>query len=368
VENLRHVPAYIIGGTRDTAVKIEGAREMTETLGKLHYDVTFREFPQYGHGAFVTDLDDVFDWLDRRRRVTDPAIVEFHTVSPACSGAYWVSVGQLVDYAKPGTCRAEMLTQNRLVVQTDNVAQVTLSPSQRLYDPNRPVQFTINGQRILSERIPAGRSLTLYALLAGGRQTGWSLRDPEPDGLRKSPALCGPIRQATDSPHLLVYGTAGTDEEIAANLAAAHAAADYGPTRFTHLQVKADKDVTEEDLTHRHLVLFGSQHSNSLLEKMSGQLPIRIVGNAVVLGDKRFQGEDVGYRLVFPNPLRPDRLVVVNAGLSPAALKDIGKISRDWDYAIFDARAKEKQEDGKPQPLLASGFFDRHWQLQARSE
>jgi len=367
-ENLRHVPVYIIHGTRDAAVKVAGAREMDKVLRELLYDVTYREYPQYGHGVFVTDLGELFDWMDRRRRVTDPSVVTYRTDWLRHHRAYWVSIDGMIDSGKPAGIEAKALPGNQLAITTDNVAKVTFNLPGSLFNFKQPLRVYLNGKLVYLAP-PYNRSQTLYAQTEDAEVTDWVQQDPAPTGLRKTPELSGPIWHvpyATGG--LIVYGTTGTAEETAANKAEAEKAANFGVTRFYKPIMKADKDVTAGDIQRYNLVLFGGPASNALTAKIQPQLPLRIDGQAVFLGNRRFEGKDVGYRLVYPNPLNPARLVVINAGVSAEAMTNIRAVTTDFDFVVFDNRAKQTPAaDQPPPPTLAHGFFDRYWQLPAEN-
>ena len=117
------------------------------------------------------------------------------------------------------------------------------------------------------------------------------------------------------------------------------------------------------------LVLYGDASSNALLAKVADQLPIKLEPGAIILGSQRFTGKRVGTRFICPNPLAPNRYLVVQAGNSAGAVA-AGNNLPDFlpDYVIYDGKSSSRRPRGifqrKRQPL-ASGFFDDRWQLPA---
>ncbi|MFW6197579.1 MAG: extensin family protein, partial [Myxococcota bacterium] len=79
-----------------------------------------------------------------------------------------------------------------------------------------------------------------------------------------------------------------------------------------------------------------------------------------------FEGDDVGARFIHPNPLAPDRYVIVQGGVTPDAVR-AGHRLPDFlpDYVVYDGQTTRRRPrltfDGNaPQAL---GYFDDRWQL-----
>jgi len=133
--------------------------------------------------------------------------------------------------------------------------------------------------------------------------------------------------------------------------------------------VKADRDVKPDDIARLNLVLVGDPATNSLIPRVNAELPIRIERNAIVFGDRRFEGNDVGVKCVYPNPLNPKRYVVLFSGTTWRGVYQIvGRFGNwfDWgildgwhwqDFAIFDDHSYS------PETFLAVGYFDNDWKI-----
>ena len=132
-----------------------------------------------------------------------------------------------------------------------------------------------------------------------------------------------------------------------------------------------DTSITETDIRERNLILFGNPGSNQVIAQINGQLPIRFDGNAIVAGDQRFSGDDVAVQMIYPNPLNPQRYVLIGGGITPRGTANIHKTgldvssaqfpnSADYDYVIFDGSFLGKTADR----YLKAGHFDGTWQLQ----
>src|SRR5262249_30231316 len=147
----------------------------------------------------------------------------------------------------------------------------------------------------------------------------WSVATERyPAGLVKKHGLCGPIQDVfMGEPVLLVHGSRGERTREMAGQTMDPAVqrllgpGDGGTTLHTAFERKADRDVSPADLADKHLVLFGTPRQNALVERIAGQLPVRFLDDGVEIAGKRFQGADVGLQLVYPNPLNPQRYVLL---------------------------------------------------------
>ena len=87
---------------------------------------------------------------------------------------------------------------------------------------------------------------------------------------------------------------------------------------------------------------------------------------AVVVGEVRHAGATVAAAFVHPNPLAPDRYLLVLTGAGPEALFYVDHLPELLpDYVVFDAASWGEKGglvlDGRT--VLAAGFFDRGWRL-----
>src|SRR5262249_4092257 len=99
--------------------------------------------------------------------------------------------------------------------------------------------------------------------------------------------------------------------------------------------------------------------SNSVIGRMIDKLPIRWTESEVVVGTQKFSASDHIPVLIYPNPLKPKRYVVINSG-HPFGDADFRGTNawlypRVGDYAVMNP-------DGT---IVVSGFFDERWRLPA---
>jgi hypothetical protein len=117
---------------------------------------------------------------------------------------------------------------------------------------------------------------------------------------------------------LIVYGSG---DEVPSNREAAKAlqrAIIERHSNFT-VPIKSDRDVTDEDLKSRHLLLIGRPDSNSIIERFRGDLPIAFGKRSFIVRRESFAHAGSAVIAAADNPMNRRYSVVVVAGLSADA-------------------------------------------------
>jgi hypothetical protein len=176
-------------------------------------------------------------------------------------------------------------------------------------------------------RANAGRPVSTVAFLADAEKAHGkplaALVSPWLDGepaLKPMPGPTWSIDSFEEDPDrtLIVYGT--TREMYAQREAATHLqqrlARRWG--NYT-VPIKADTDVTDEDIVSNHLLLIGRPDSNSIASKLAKQLAVTVApGSFVVRGDT-YAHPDSAVVVAGENPKNSKRSLVLFAGLSADA-------------------------------------------------
>ena len=98
--------------------------------------------------------------------------------------------------------------------------------------------------------------------------------------------------------------------------------------------MKDDAKINDNDIASSNLVLFGDPKSNAILSKIAAKLPIQWNDKEIKVGDKTFDASHHGVILIYPNPLNPEKYVVLNSGFT----------FREYDY-LNNARQTPKLPD-----------------------
>ena len=127
--------------------------------------------------------------------------------------------------------------------------------------------------------------------------------------------------------------------------------------------VKDDKDITDADIASSNLILWGDPSSNRIIERIADKLPIKWTKDGVELNGEKFSATHLPI-LIFPNPLNPNRYIVLNSGFTFREydyLNNARQVPKLPDYAIVDATTPMTSR--LPGKIVAAGFFDERWQL-----
>ena len=302
-----------------------------------------------GHGTspLVRQRLDAFlkEWCDRGQ--TSPDHIRFLTYTTRYNRDYWVTVDELGKQYERADIDAQRLENgSRYTIKTDNIIRLTLRETGSAHG------IEIDGQKVAVKPAP---ELTLEK--SGG---SWRVARGHESGLHKTHALQGPIDDAFLDPFILVRPT-GQPWNDAVNKQALQTL-----TRFDHLYAKwfrahprtvDDKDLTAADMAKYHVVLFGDPGSNRWIGKVSAKLPVNWTRDSVVLADKKYAAADNFPALIYPNPLNPQRYVVINTAMTFEERGYRGDYGMPMlgDYAILKANGADTPE------VVTAGLFDETW-------
>jgi pimeloyl-ACP methyl ester carboxylesterase len=263
-----------------------------------------------------------------------PPRIRFVTYNTRFNRCFWVTVEELhKTYA-----RAEVDAErkgNRTEVTTSNVDRLRI-------DGSGPV--SVDGQEF-----PAGGVFDK----SSGK---WAKAGPV-EGLHKRHALQGPVDDAFMDSFLCVRPTgSGTAVTPYSLVVLDQFQKDFSKWLRGDPRVKDDKDVTASDIAGNNLILFGDPWSNQLIAKVVARLPIRWSKEEITLAGRTVDAAKNMPVLIFPNPLNPEKYVVINSGHTFS--------EDDWrgtnaylyphlgDHALIAMDSRE---------VVESGFFDDHW-------
>ncbi len=357
--NGERLPLFIVHGTLDLPTANSGV--LIERYSELGYKVE-HEHPALGHNVWQTTYEGLkgIHWLLPHRRDPHPAEVRFRTVRLRDADDAWVHIDELRAPDAWGEIEVRMTAPGVVVAATKGIAALHFDRDAQLTDPRGPLAVTIDGTSV---GFAAGETAALH-LEAGV----WKPGPAAHLGLYKHGELTGPIRDAYRAPLLFVYG-ADDPGQTRANEEVARAWAADGGGVAVHYPVMTDAEFFKqaEPLGNEHaLFLVGNATSNRVLRALESELPIRIEGDAVVLGHERVLGAEAGAAFVVPNPRRPDRYLVVVEGIDAAGTwRSLSLPSLLPDFVVYDAGVAP----ARGQMLLgagsvrAAGFFKNDWSL-----
>jgi hypothetical protein len=271
--------------------------------------------------------------------------VQFVARSYQYSSAYWVRIDGLTP-GVPAQIDARRLANGDVAVTTRNLWGFTLTA-----EGSEPAQVIIDGTAV---RVKRGTALAFSKLA-----TGWRQGPAAATG--KHLGAEGPIERALAGRHIYVYGTLGaeTEEELAERRKVAEEAANWSTVRshlLLSLPVKADREVTAEDLDSSDLVLFGTALSNALVARFASRLPLELRPDAADYGLLFIASLGKHYALVnsgLPWWTGADETAPGGPWWEPARYREVSGFG---DYILFR---------GKVTQVVAQGRFDANWKVPA---
>lgn len=308
------------------------------------------------HGA-------IYDSLANVRRNPRPSDVHVATGDYRAAKQFWLTVTRIANY--PEIARMHAHVEGETITVTSSGADAfSIDLRETPLGAGNRARVVINGREVYNGERSALGHVIHFVQHDGAFRTGF----PEASNtLQKVPGLSGPLSDAYYGRMVHVYGTANPEHTDALRRAAQKGARGWPLwTWSVAQQVVADTDVTDAMMANATVVLYGTESDNAVLNRMSARLPIRVDATGLSLGGRRFEGNDIGARFIYPNPLSPRSYVVVQTGVTPEAVM-AGHNLPDFlgDYAVYDGIGTRTRQRliFHPSVPRASGFFDASWRL-----
>jgi hypothetical protein len=310
--------------------------------------------PKGGHGIIDRKLqEEGWAWMYQQARNRYPKLAIYKTHWLRYDGAYWARIDTMEDANQPARIEAE-IKNGACRVAIENADRFHLDLVPPLVGAAKELDVRING----AEAINARAGAAAYFWKEGGE---WkTARERYPRTLVKKRGVSGPIQDVfMEHPVVMVYGTIQSRnqptvtkllDDIVDRLIST---GDGSGILRTGFERKPDVEVSDQDIAEKNLILVGTSSQNRLLARIVDKLPIAFLNDGVRIGAMDFRGPDVGLVMVYPNPLNPERYVL----LLPEEYW--GTRPLDYpDYVVLQA-PKDFKRQGR---ILAKGDFDARWQ------
>ncbi|MEO8353880.1 MAG: hypothetical protein ABI680_19305, partial [Chthoniobacteraceae bacterium] len=324
--------------------------------------------PDVGHKYEPGAKKELAAWLDERMaegRKELPPHVRFTTYTLRYSKMEWIEVDRLEEHWKRADIDAELVDEGTFRIATKNVAAFTIAlpVSPPPLDPTHPPRVIIDGQELIGP--PVGANWTARFCKLNGK---WQLPPPDYDaGLHKPHGLTGPIDDALTDRFIFVRPTGlGWNPDVGAwaKSELERATVEWRRVFRGDAIVKDDTALTPEDIASAHLILWGDPGSNKILGQILERLPLTWTKSQLTLAGNSLDAAHHAPALVFPNPLNPQRYVVLNSSFTfreGATVSNSLQTPKLPDWALIDLSVAPTEK--APGKIVAAGFFDEHWQL-----
>ena len=398
VRNLRGLPTIAYSGEIDS--QKQAADIMAAASWNLpeyeRFELTHIIAPKTAHSisqAARGEMEKRLATLDGMRNNEPPWDVRFTTTTLKYNKSHWVTLNALQEHWKPALIRATMNASEKgnIGILTENVAELSVefaadeipADSTRLRfilnksnksdevqarsEQNKPNR---NEPTYLSVYVARRSDLSCGARFRLGANGEWELVSPiEPPSkeLRKQHGLQGPIDDAFMGPFLFVKPSAtGRHPEVDKWVDAEfnRAVREWHRQMRGDARVKTSEELQPEDIENYHLVLWGDPQSNPTLARVAGKLPIVWNADQVVVGDRKFDAKTHAPVLIYPNPLNPEKYVVLNSSFTYREydyLNNARQVPKLPDWAVIDLTTPPNSR--WPGKIAAADFFGEKWEL-----
>ncbi|HKD36235.1 MAG TPA: hypothetical protein VKB78_05520 [Pirellulales bacterium] len=321
--------------------------------------------PHKYHPEAKKTVEQLMASIVERGRDRVPQTIHFQTYTLRYNQCGWVTIDALDEHWDQARIDADGIQS----IKTKNIAALTLSvpagDCQDLgLDVTEPAPITIDDQELEGPRPLSDRSWTCQLHRENGK---WMLGPAADAKSRKRHGVQGPIDDAFMDSFVFVRPT-GEEKRPAVEKwvksEMERAIREWRRQFRGEARVKDDVAITDADIAGANLVLWGSPASNSVLKRIADKLPIRWNAEQIVAGSEKFPADSHAAILIYPNPLNPDRYVVLNSGFTYREfdyLNNARQIPRLPDWAVIDLETPP--DTRAPGKIVASDFFDEHWQL-----
>ena len=374
--NLRMLPTIAYSGEIDK--QKQAADVMAEACWNLpeneRFELTHIIAPKTAHKidpVARVEIEKRLATLGAMRSSEPRKHVTFTTTTLKYNKAHWVTINAIKEHWSPATVHATWdssrpsTNEGGIAIHVDNVTDLSLS-----FDAYQiPLHTTWNYVSIGDQHIRVARrsDMSWGARLRhiGNKWEQVSPLEPQSTELCKKHGLQGPIDDAFMGPFLFVKPTAAgrhpkVDQWVDAEFNRA--------VREWHRQMRGDaivktsEELKPEDIENYNLILWGDPQSNPTLAKLADKLPIEWSRENVVVGARKFDAASHAPVLIYPNPLNPQRYIVLNSGFTYREydyLNNARQIPKLPDWAIVDLTTPPGLQF--PGRIADADFFDEKW-------
>lgn len=361
--SMRGQKFFVQHGENDHLISSEQSRLMVEKAKEQRDGgcVTYREYKGEGHYIYfdTEPFERAFAWQMQHTLDPSPMAVAHKTYSLEYNRAFWATIEQVHHWGKPATVRClatpwvQRLSGAHVEVDCENVARMSIDLNTAPLKPRN--SYLVSTPQGLRRIEPQGDRLVISFS-----------PPPEPQASfppRKRHGLCGPCEEVFDDSFIVVQGTAGdADDDRLLAEKVRRFSREWDAFADGFPRVKLDTLITDDDIAGSNLVLFGRPQTNYLVAQVASRLPVRIGDHHYAIGGEEYVGEDLGLVVCYPNPLNPDRYVLIFSGEYWGEQLDVNhKYDMLPDFIIFTTRRFTAA--GNTDAHLCARFFDEFWTI-----
>lgn len=367
--NLFNLPTVAYSGELDG--QKQAADMMAKALEKEHIEMTHIIGPGAHHNYEAKAKEEVnrrIDSIAARGRNPVPEHIKLVTYTLRYNRMYWVTIDALTQHWERAFVEGR-LVKGGVEVETKNVSEVSFNfaPGMSPFEVTAPVKVKIDNQELEAPAPQSDRSFSAHYRLTGRTWKMLSaaelkLSDPP---LAKKHGLQGPIDDAFMDSFIMVTPTgAGMNEKSAVWVKneSAHAIDHWRRQYRGEARVMADDKIGDAEIKNSNLILWGDPNSNKVLAKIAEKLPIKWSAKEITAGNDTYSSADNVLIMIYPNPLNPEKYVVLNSGFTfreNEYLNNAKQNAKLPDWAVVDVTNGANSK--WPGKVVKAEFFDEGW-------
>jgi len=295
-----------------------------------------------------------------------PPRVRLQTYSLRYNQMKWITLDALEKHWEKADIDAQLVDEGTFRIKTKNVGAFTIAlpAGPAPLDKTHPPRVVIDEQELVG---PAVKEMWRASFK---KESGKWVKAEAP-GTTLPPAkrhgLQGPIDDAFMDSFIFVRPTGkALNEKVGAWAQNEMELAISGWRKVFRgdARVKDDTALTAEDIANSNLVLWGDPGSNKVLAKIVDKLPLQWTKDKITLGTQTGSAADHAPIMIYPNPLNPNRYIVLNSGFTfrmGARTTNALQTPKLPDWAMIDLRTPP--DEMWPGQVVDAGFFDERWQF-----
>jgi hypothetical protein len=360
-QNIFNLPTVAYSGEIDKQKQAADvmAREMKKVGLELEHIIGPKTGHSYEKGAKAI-VNEKIDAIVAKGLPKHRGEIKFVTYTLRYNQCGPITVEGLAKHWEPGTITAK-INGGVYDLKTTGITAFGLTTDAST------IVIKVDGATVLARSdIPGDKKLSTHLIQVPG---GWGQRGDLPPGPAKRPGLQGPIDDAFMDRFVMVRPSGkALNEKVGAWAEAEmqHAVTHWRKHFRGDATVVSDRYLTPEHIAKSNLVLWGDPSSNSVLAKIADKLPVKWTAEGVTVGDKTYPAGTHVPVLIYPNPLNPDKYVVLNSGFTfreYAYLNNARQVPMLPDYAVVDITTPPNSRH--PGNVVRAGFFGERWELLA---
>lgn len=363
--NLYNVPLVAYSGELDP--QIQSANIMEAAMAREGLKLERLIGPQTAHKYEPETKKENSKRVDAylaKGREPMPPHVKFVLFTLRYNQMEWITVDALDKHWERSEVDAQLVDEGTFQIQTKNIAAFTIAlpVAPAPLDKTHPPRVVIDQQEVIG---PAVQDYwTAHFRKTGGK---WALvSSVDKTGLAKRHGLSGPIDDAFMDSFIFVRPTGKAWNEKVGQWSQSEldrAIIEWRRVFRGDVRVVDDNKLTAEQIAKSHLILWGDPGSNATLAKVLPKLPITWTKERLTLGLQSIEAAQAAPILIYPNPLNPERYVVLNSSFTfreGSTTSNSLQTPKLPDWALIDLRTPPSLK--WPGLVVDAGFFDETWQ------